>query len=211
MIQSYLAGNLDIEEREAFETHYLRSGAAQKKLDEARIIVEYFRRSNPRSRLKKQLLAMTYLLLCGILCVVAFRAGRVSSSESAVIARPEQKRIEESDKWLLSQALLPGRTRDLASPETPLSIPPETALLQLHLDMVPSCLTDRCRAELRFDSGPPAVVLPLVTTGNSLLVELPASSIPDQADCLLEVIDGDMVVGSFQFSLKKISPVDAAR
>lgn len=215
-------------ERQAFEQHFLKSGAARKKLEEARVVAEYFRRSNRRSRVNQLVMVAAMILVCAFIAYFAYDAGiaakgeiEIASNGSAPDQHPDRKGGDGAEPVMsggdsqattalrLTATLTPGRQRDPDDEASTIRLPAGTALLRLRLDTTHLCQPNRCRAELRFNAGPPTVILPVQATPSGLSVELPTSYFPQRADCLLELKDGTSLAESFQFSLETISPAIA--
>lgn len=200
LIQDYMAHRLSPVERSAFESHFLRSTAARRKVEESRTVAEYFRRSSQRRVAPLLVLAVSLLLLAAVSGYLAIDLRRTRAELAASEAAPRMVAAAVAEF-----EIMPGRSRS-GGAEQLFRLEAGRSLLRLNLKMDSApCARDICRAELLEPGGPVLVSLPVLLDNRGLYVEVPASALPDHADLLLDVRNGRQKIESIQFGLKKIS------
>jgi hypothetical protein len=207
LIQGYIGQRLSAEERSAFESYFLRSSAARRKVAEARTVAEYFRRSGNHSRALRISAAASLLLIFAAAAYLAVDTRRTR-------AEPDRKSVDQqvAVAWLETHTIHPGRQRGGEGQPAVFQLGRGAALLRLNLEMeASSCSSGQCRASLSYDGGKAALVVPVLRDSAGLHVEIPAAYLPPRADCLMEIWDGGSKAESFQFAVNKITPYGTTR
>lgn len=200
LIQEYLGQRLSAEDRAAFESHFLRSTAARRKVEESRTVAEYFRRSARRRIVPRMALAATVLLLAAVTTYLAMDRRRTRTE----MAARREPRLTATVRFAEFE-VTPGRNRSSGS-DPAFVLQGEQPLLRLRLKMDPAaCGQHTCRAEILKPGEPVLLSLPVLEDGRGLYLEAPSSALPEQADLLLDVRKGRDKIESFQFGLRKIS------
>lgn len=207
LIQDYIAERLSPPERSAFESHFLRSTAARRKVEEARTVAEYFRRTAKRHLLSRLAFVGTLLLLAA---VCAYLANDLRRTRMDLVARDARPLIAAASSAEFE--VMPGRSRGGGGGEQSFQLEAGRSLMRLNLRMdTAECGRGTCRAELLEPGEPVLVSIPVLEDSRGLYLEAPVSALPDEADLLLEVLKGREKIESFQFGLKKISTAPAKR